>query len=219
MSQYFGKEVDQAIAAYQREPERKNKNKIFEESIEPAFKKLAEYHYYKFPIRKNPDVIYEALTFLYEQIDKFNTAKYERGFPYFNLITKNYFIQKLKQEKKEVSTDKDFVSFSEPGSLVSDDLIVDHMELSFERKEFIELFKQNLIKWKDKFTKDQERKLAEGLIHLFENADSIDIYQKKAIFFYLKEITGLNSKQIAVNLNKIFKKFKVFKEKYEEGLI
>lgn len=219
MSQYFGKKVDQAIVDYQRQPDVEIKKKIFEKEIMPAFIKLSEYHYYKFPIRKNPDVINECLTYLYERINNFDTEKYQRGFPYFNFITKNYYIQRLKQENKEVSADKDFVSFSEPGNLVGDDLIVEHMESTFERKEFIELFKKNLVKWKDKFTKDQERKLAEGLIHLFENADSIDIYQKKAIFFYLKEITGLNSKQITANLNKIFKKFKVFKEKYEEGLV
>ena len=217
MSQYFGKDVDAAIVEFQQEQDQEKKKKIFEIKMMPAFLKLCQYHYYRFPIAKNTDVIYEALTFLYEQSEKFNTKKYTRGFPYFNLITKNYFIQKLKSEKREVSVDENFISLNDSVHADSEELVVENIEFYIEKKEFIELFKKNLIKWKDKFTKEQERKLAEGLIHLFENADSIDIYQKKAIFFYLKEITGLNSKQIAVNLNKIFKKFKVFRDKYEQG--
>lgn len=217
MSNYFGKPVDEAIVDFQNEKDQEVKKKIFEQRIMPAFLKLCQYHYFKFPIAKNPDVVYEALTFLYEQIHKFNTKKFTRGFPYFNLVTKNFFIQKLKSEKKEVSVDKDFVSLNDATNLDSDDLIVDHIESSVEKREFLELFKKQLTKWKEKAIKEQERKVAEGLVHLFENADSVDFYQKKAIFFYLKEITGLNSKQIAVNLNKFYKKFKRFKTAYEAG--
>jgi DNA-directed RNA polymerase specialized sigma24 family protein len=219
MSNYFGKDVDDAIVEFQTEKNIELKKKIFERKIASAFIKLCQYHYYRFPIRKNKDVIFECLAFLYEQVGKFDSSRYKRGFPYFNLITKHYFIQKLKNEKREVSIDKDFLSLNDAKVVEDEELMVDNIEIFAERKEFIELFKKQLIKWKDKFNKDHEKKLAEGLIHLFENADSIDIYQKKAVFFYLREITGLNSKQIAVNVNKIYRKFLNFKKRYEKGEI
>ena len=54
-----------------------------------------------------------------------------------------------------------------------------------------------------------------GLI--FSNPDQIDIFNKKAIYFYIREITGLNTKQVVNNLNKMRVKYRVFKKKWDKG--
>jgi hypothetical protein len=59
--------------------------------------------------------------------------------------------------------------------------------------------------------------LVDALITLFDQAEDIPHFKKKAVFFYLKEITQMNSKQIAINLTKIKKKFLFLKAKYDRG--
>lgn len=212
---YFGPEVDEAIIQFLSDTNTKRRNKLFEEKIYPAFDKLSRYHYHKFPLAKNEEVISECVAFLYEQLHKFDSTKNTRGFPYFNIIAKNFYIGKLKNQNKEVSHD---ISVSLSDCLNSSDtLLVEDMEERIEKDEFIQIFKEYLPIWKDKFTKQHEKDLANALIEMFEEPDAIDIYKKKAIFLYLKEQTGLNSKQIAVNLNKIKKKFEFLKMRYNRG--
>lgn len=213
---YFGKEVDDAILEYLNEPNSTNQSKIFEHKIMPAFEKLAQYHYHKFPVARNEEIIKDCVVFLYEQLKKFNVNKSIRGFPYFNIIARNFFIQKMKLEKKELIQEQDFmISLNDPESASA--LLTEDLEENIEEKQFIEIFKKQLPLWRDKFTKTHEKQIVDAIILLFEQVDAIDLFKKKAIFFYLKEMTGLNSKQIAINLGKIKKKFLFLRERYDRG--
>jgi hypothetical protein len=51
---------------------------------------------------------------------------------------------------------------------------------------------------------------------LFEQSDKIEIFNKKAIYLYLRELTGLNTKQIVSSLKKIRTKYNVFKFNWNE---
>jgi hypothetical protein len=52
---------------------------------------------------------------------------------------------------------------------------------------------------------------------LCESVDDLEILNKKAVYLYLREITGLNTKQVVSNLNKIREKYKIFKGKWNSG--
>jgi hypothetical protein len=217
-SLYFGTDVDEAIVGFFKEADQKKRSKLFEMKIYPAFEKLAQYHYHNLPVARNPDVIIECVSFLYEQLHKFDPTKSSRGFPYFNQITKHWFIGRIKSEKKELLQDQDInVSLNDSNSTCSETLAIDNFEDQIESDQFIKIFKQHLPLWRDKFTKAHEKQLVDALVVLFESADDIDIYKKKALFFYLKEITHMNAKQVAINLNKIKKKFMFLKARYDRG--
>ena len=49
--------------------------------------------------------------------------------------------------------------------------------------------------------------------------EEIDIFNKKAIYLYLREITGLNTKQIVNSLKKFRKRYSTFKNDWENGLL
>ena len=65
--------------------------------------------------------------------------------------------------------------------------------------------------------KENEEKVLNAVKILFESSSDIEIFNKKAIYLYLREITGLNTKQVVNNLNKMRVKYKVFKKKWEMG--
>ena len=67
--------------------------------------------------------------------------------------------------------------------------------------------------------KINERKVFEAVKILLSNSDDIEIFNKKAIYLYMRELTGLNTKQVVNNLNKMREKYRVFKKKWDAGKI
>ena len=212
---YFDEVVDEAIIKFQTATDPKEREKLCRYFILPAFNKLSSYWYHRLSLRKNDETIHDCVAYLYEKIPMFDESKKTRGFAYFNMIARHWFFQKLKNEKKEVL--QDFDNISEVNASENDALIDDELEKGLESREFILLFKERLPKWRDRAGKEQEKKVLDALIVLFENTDNIDIFKKKAIYWYLRELTGMKSKQIALNLSKIKKKFLKFKESYLKG--
>jgi hypothetical protein len=49
--------------------------------------------------------------------------------------------------------------------------------------------------------------------------EQIEIFNKKAIYLYMREITGLNTKQIVSCLNKMRQRYRLFKNKWDNGEI
>jgi hypothetical protein len=73
--------------------------------------------------------------------------------------------------------------------------------------------------WDSFMIKENEKKVLMAVRILLDSADEIEIFNKKAIYLYLREITGLNTKQVVNNLNKLRKRYKVFKNKWQSGEI
>ena len=50
--------------------------------------------------------------------------------------------------------------------------------------------------------KENDERVYKAIMVLFESKEEIEIFNKKAIYLYLREITGLNTKQVVNSLNK-----------------
>jgi len=60
--------------------------------------------------------------------------------------------------------------------------------------------------------KENERKVLYAIRAIFENTDNIEIFNKKAIYLYIREYTGLNTKQVVGGLNRLRNKYSTFKD-------
>ena len=87
------------------------------------------------------------------------------------------------------------------------------------RSEMMEHLKFEMSTWEVDFTKEAEKKVYDAVIVLFESADEIEIFNKKAIYLYLREITGMNTKQIVTQLNKMRSRYKEFRHDWDNGKI
>ena len=67
--------------------------------------------------------------------------------------------------------------------------------------------------------KENERKVYEAVKVLLQSVDQIDIYNKKAVYLYLRELTDLNTKQVVNQLNKMRKKYRTFRRNWDDGKI
>ena len=99
--------------------------------------------------------------------------------------------------------------------------LVTHNDYESRREtyEFWSTLFGEINEWEKLKLKDNERKVLDAIKILFDSIDEIEIFNKKAIYLYMREITGLNTKQIVSNLNRIRKRYRVFKVEWEKGNI
>ena len=71
--------------------------------------------------------------------------------------------------------------------------------------------------WEHDKMKENEERVLNAVQILFDSAEDIEIFNKKAIYLYMREITGLNTKQVVNNLKKMRAKYAVFREKWDKG--
>ena len=78
---------------------------------------------------------------------------------------------------------------------------------------------KEVTRWEESnyFTKQNEKRIIAAVKILLENVQDIEILNKKAVYLYLREMTGLKTKQIVNTLNKMRHRYKYFIIKYERG--
>ena len=80
-------------------------------------------------------------------------------------------------------------------------------------------FKKEIETWDSKQMSENEKKVYDAIKILLNSIEDIEIFNKKAVYLYLREITGLSTKQIVSQLNKMRKKYKIFKTSWDNGKI
>lgn len=176
---------------------------------------------YKFNTLPNiEDLKEECKIWITTILEKFDPSKGSKAFSYFSVITKNWFIHKVKkvsrQNKKEL-----FLDDAENQKELDYDNLVIYTEYDTKREsdEFWNYLWTEIEGWKKLDLKVNEKKVLDAICVLLQNPDSIEIFNKKAIYLYVREITDLNTKQVVNNLNKIRQKYKQFRKEWDDGKI
>ena len=150
-------------------------------------------------------------------LDKYDPNRKSKAFSYFSVITKNWFIHKVKQNSKQLKRD---INLDDADKDIENSLVTyNGYENSRENYEFWSHLFGEIQQWEKLKLKDNEKKVLDAIKILFDSIDEIEIFNKKAIYLYMREITGLNTKQIVSNLNRIRKRYRVFKDEWEKGNI
>jgi len=174
---------------------------------------------YKFTTLPNiDDLREECKAWLTTILDKYDPNKGSKAFSYFSVITKNWFIHKVKKTSKQLRRE---VFLEEITHVEKYDNLIAHHEYYSARKEqeFWENLWAEIEHWDTDNLKENEKKVLDAVKILLSNTDDIEIFNKKAIYLYLREITGLNTKQVVNNLNKLRVKYRNFKDKWNKGEI
>jgi hypothetical protein len=200
---YFGPEVEEAIIRYNDCVDQMERSKIYDAEIKYAFEKLTEniIHTFKFYYTDGQDiktVQHDVISFLIEKLPKF-TANKGKAFSYFSIVAKNYLIlQNNKNFKKLVDTTQiDTVSDSI-------EAVQANTDLDKFMYHYINYWDDNLEKH---FPRKQDRQVAAALVELFRKRESLEIFNKKALYIYIREMSNASTQQIT-------KMVKVMKEKY-----
>ncbi len=220
MPLYFGPDVDLKIGEYVRETDIEKKNKIFEEGIRPAMLKLIESQMYLYGFYKidDPEVLKnEALSNLYEILPKFDPLKGKKAFSYFNVVVKHWFIWKIREKNKRLRQQQSDYGIDHDVVRNDPSLIAASHEDEIMDKEFwISLFR-DMDKWRPLLKKKQEIQVLDAIVFLLQNPQLVSIYNKKAVFLYIREMTGLTMKQVNHNMTRLKSLYTTFRERFHSG--
>ena len=217
---YFTKVHENAIIEYINTEHNVKRTALYVNFIQPAFHELVEKitYTYKFTSLPNIDPLKdECKIWLTTILNKYDPNKGSKAFSYFSVVTKHWFIHKLKKNsaktKKEIPYD-DILRESAHEDLITVE------EGYLGKREQLEFWKSLLTeidRWEGAKLKENEKKVLEAVKILLNSAEQIEIFNKKAVYLYLREITGLNTKQIVNNLNKLREKYRIFKLRWDRG--
>jgi len=219
--QYFTKIHENAIIKYAQTEDPRIRTHLYLAYIQPAFNEMVDkiVFTYKFTTLPNiTDLREECKIWLTTILDKYDASKGSKAFSYFSVITKNWFIHKVKQQQKRSRTEVNLEDMSREIELkhLSTEIKYDEERIA---REFWSSLGEEMSTWNPESMKENERKVFEAVKILLAHPEDIEIFNKKAIYLYLREITGLNTKQVVNNLNKMRIKYRVFKVKWEDGKI
>ena len=218
---YFTQVHEDAIVKYALSEDRELRSKLYEEYIQPAFDQMVDKIIYTYRFTTLPNIEYlkaDCKVWLTTILNKYDPNKGSKAFSYFSVVTKNWFIHKVKRTKRRLQTE---VFMEDVLNEVDEDLVSTE-ETYLERRDDIEFWmslNKEISTWDSFMLKENEKKVLMAVRILMDSADQIEIFNKKAIYLYLREITGLNTKQVVNNLNKLRKRYRVFKNKWQNGEI
>lgn len=213
---YFTKDTQAAIEEYQQEPNKSARELIYKEKIASAFEQLSESLIYVYgfnsPYETVASMKADCVAFLYETIHKWDPERGTKAFSYFNVVAKNWLIIRCRNAKRNYHR---HVSISDMSALNSTDraAVANHQVVPAP-DEIMEqaVFRDEMFKIIDELStrvkKQNEVVCVKAIRTVFENVDNLDFLNKRAIYVYIREISGLNSKQLSVAMSKIRKHYK-----------
>ena len=188
---YFTQETEDAIVLYNNTNDFKLRSQIYEEKIHYAFFKLTQniIHTFKFYHTEVSDLEHlqhEIIVFLLSKIHLFDPSKGAKAYSYFGTIVKRWCIlyndKNYKSKISKVSTDEllkdDTHSYTIESSNSND-------KLSVFMDEYVEFVSINIYKL---FPKEYDAKIADAILELFRKRESIDVFNKKALYIYIHEM-------------------------------
>ena len=206
---YFTEETEEAILEYRVCTDQAERNRIYNQRIHFGFYKLAEniIHTFKFyytEVDKIEDLKYEVVSFLLQKLDLYNQSK-GKAYSYFGTIAKRYLIIYNQKNYKKLVNKVDIPTSEDDDDNYRDAVTIkdDHEP---DRVQIMNLLVKELdLKINVLFDKTDEIKVACAILEIFKKRENIEIFNKKALFIYIKEMTDVQSNTIT----KVIKKIKV----------
>ena len=208
---YFTQETEDSIVLYNNTVDTKIKSQIYESYIHYPFFKLTEniIHTFKFyytEVDKIEHLQHEIITFLLSKIHLFDPSRGAKAYSYFGTIVKRWLIvYNTKNYKKRVlNAPVDDLYKDETYSCdLTDDPVIDNLSLFIDK--FIDYVSDNFLTL---FPKEDDAKVADAILELFRKREQIDIFNKKALYIYIREMVDVKTPKITKIANKLYGIFK-----------
>lgn len=216
---YFTKIHENAIIKYNNTEDFKLRGELYASLIGPALNEMVDKIVLTYRFTSLPNINSlkdECKIWLVTILEKYNPDKGSKAFSYFSVVTKNWFIQKVKKNKKRNQREIEFENLSKELEMKFV-AIENEYDINREKAEFWEHLNTEIETWDVDKLKENEKKVLAAIKILIRDCDDIEIFNKKAIYLYMREITGLSTKQIVNSLNKMKKRYSVFKAKWDRG--
>jgi len=220
---YFTQETENAIIMYNLSTDPVERSKIYNDKIHFAFFKLTQniIHTFKFyytEVENIEDLQHEIITFLLSKIHLFNPAKGDKAYSYFGTIVKRWLILYNENNYKKRVKSTPIASIEEDGTHSytieennsPSDRLSHNDKISLFTDLYVDYCTNNIFII---FPKEIDAKIADAILELFRKRDNLEIFNKKALYIYIREMIDVKTPKItkiADRLHEIYKKGYIF---------
>lgn len=220
---YFTQDTENAIVAYNNSKDTAFRQKIFTNEIYYPFYKLVEniihtFRFYYTDVDDLEDLKHEVISLLVEEkIHMFDPTRGAKAYSYFGTIVKRHLINynnKNYKRLKSLAPVEDFngtyeleVNYVHPNALTLRQIVDIYVERTYDKLETL-------------FPKESDRKVADAVLTLFEKRYDLDIFKKKALYIYIREITGTETPYLTKVINVLKEEFyNLYTALEQEGMV
>jgi hypothetical protein len=209
---YFTQETEDYIVLYNKTSDAVLRSNIYREHIHYPFFKLTEniIHTFKFyytEVDNIEDLQHEVITFLLSKLHLFDPSRGAKAYSYFGTIAKRYLIlSNQKNYKKRVDAAPiEVLEEDDNHSYIIDD-VSPNDNLSLFLNEYVDYCTKNIYKL---FPKGDDAVIADAILELFRKREDIDIFNKKALYIYIREMIDVKTPKITKIANQLYDIFKI----------
>ena len=217
---YFTQETEDAIVLYNASSDHVFRDRIFKKEIYYPLYKLSEniIHTFKFyytDVNDIEDLKLEVVTMLVEEkLHRFDPTNGAKAFSYFQTIVKRWLINYNNKNYKKL---KQIGSFDEmEDSYESDFNAENSMQISL--KVVVDKFvEESYLDLAELFPKPHEQNVADAILTLFKTRYDLEIFKKKALYIYIREMTDCETPTLTKVINRLKEEFYKVYQKYQKA--
>lgn len=208
---YFTADTEKWIVEYNNSTDPVYRAEVFTKHIYYPFYKLVENIIHTFKLRDYTDVgnledlKHDVVTILLEEkIMKFDPSNGAKAYSYFGTIVKRWLINYNAQNYKKVKRDY---------SIDNIDLIEEEPEIytTLNELKLSDLITNWILSCYSTLQRDfqdpSEKKVADAVLTIFNTRKSINVFKKKALYIYIREITDCDTPTITSVISKLRKNY------------
>jgi|TARA_B100000035_G_scaffold163233_1_gene139014 hypothetical protein len=214
---YFTQDTENAIVLYNNTKDPEIRSKIYEREIHFAFFKLTQniihtFKFYHTDVENLEHLQHEIITFLLSKMHLFDPSRGAKAYSYFGTIVKRWLIlyntKNYNKKIKKVEVDILTKDGSDHSYKIGDERIKSDLDKYMDL--FIEYVSENIF---DLFPKKNDAQIADAILELFRKRESLEVFNKKALYIYIREMVDVKTPKItkiADKLHTIFKSQYIF---------
>lgn len=215
---YFTQDTENAIITYNNSQDFGERSKIYNDRIHYAFFKLTQniihtFKFYHTEVENIEDLQHEIITFLLSKIHMFNPSKGTKAYSYFGTIVKHWLIlYNTKNYKKKVASvpisslnDDHSMAYTIEENNSPSDKLSHNDKISLFMDLYVDYCTNNIYTL---FPKENDAKIADAILELFRKRENLDIFNKKALYIYIREIIDVKTPKITKIADKLYDIFK-----------
>ena len=225
---YFTDDTEKAVVEYNTTLDAALKDKIYTEKIHYPFSKLVEniFNTFKFSYFETSsfDVQKECLSHLVANLHKFDPNRKSKMHPlrrakaysYFSIVAKHFLILLNNNNHKKFNQNISIGEDHEERTVQLQQIDKHHSqkEMNDFMRLMVEYFENNIEKI---FPKSKDSNIANAIIELLRQSDKIDIFNKKTLYLYIREISNCKTQHITKILTKMKTHYKVISNDYKNS--
>tara|TARA_R110000868_G_scaffold74972_10_gene216658 strand:- start:17359 stop:18051 length:693 start_codon:yes stop_codon:yes gene_type:complete len=211
---YFTKITDIAISAYNRIESTAHRERVYRRFIYPALMKLTENIINKvkptYIDSSFLDLQTDLVTFLTSKLDKFNPLA-GKAYSYYTRTSFNYLIAENQKAYAKLKNNALEINIDDRRNILIE---IHNDEMRETLKEFMTAYvtycydNLNYI-----FNNSTDIHVADSVLHIFETREDIENFNKKALYIFIRERTGLET----TNITRVIKTLKqIYDQKFLE---